>query len=172
MHLAGELVEMAKGAGSGAAGQQPAGWAVFSTLYRTSEEVWAKGEEVFAAMASDDLPALQALCTTEEVHSARYEGLSPLHYAADRGMTAHCELLLACPGGRAAVDARDGNNHTPLHCAVLSDQLAVGKLLLEHGADAQLACEGLDEDDVSDEFRLLLDQHIAMNGIDCNADTH
>lgn len=60
-------------------------------------------------------------------------GLTPLHYAANRGDAAEVARLLAAG---ADVNAKGNCGQTPLH---LAGTAAVAKLLLEHGADLNAA---------------------------------
>ncbi|MBI4366402.1 MAG: ankyrin repeat domain-containing protein [Deltaproteobacteria bacterium] len=55
-----------------------------------------------------------------------------LHAAAAKGDAAEIERLLKAGG---AIEARDGNQRTPLHVAIFSHHGAAARALLEHGAD-------------------------------------
>ena len=48
------------------------------------------------------------------------QGLTPLHYAADRGLSDICRLLLS---GGCEANARDADGNTALHYAVLCDHM-------------------------------------------------
>ena len=55
-----------------------------------------------------------------------------LHFAAERGRKASCELLLKSGEN---ICATDENGDQPLHCAARNDKAAVCELLVAHGAD-------------------------------------
>ena len=57
---------------------------------------------------------------------------APIHDAAGAGDVEKVRALLAVD--RTAVDAKDGNGHTPLLIAAANGQIEVMKLLLEKGA--------------------------------------
>ena len=82
-----------------------------------------------------DLDAVRALLAAgEDVSAAHGDGMSALHWAAERGDTVLVETLLQ---GGATVDAvtRIGS-YTPLHVASAAGQAEVMKLLLAAGSDA------------------------------------
>jgi ankyrin repeat protein len=61
--------------------------------------------------------------------------VTPLHWAADEGLTDFCELLLK---HGANINATTLQNSTPLHWAVFQDHLECTRFLLAHGADAKI----------------------------------
>ena len=64
-------------------------------------------------------------------------GWTALHYAAIQGQ-AGAVRSLAARGGRAAVDARNNENLTPLHCVASGGHTTAMQALLEAGAGASL----------------------------------
>jgi acyl-CoA-binding protein len=68
------------------------------------------------------------------------EGMSPLHWAADRG---HIEVVRFLLSHGADIDAQDNCGNTPLHIAAMSDQKEIVRLLLDARADLTIVnCEG------------------------------
>ena len=85
-----------------------------------------------------DLAAVRALLAQgEDANAAHGDGMSALHWAAERGDTELVETLLQ---GGATVDAvtRIGN-YAPLHVASAAGQAEVVELLLRAGSDATSA---------------------------------
>jgi ankyrin repeat protein len=63
------------------------------------------------------------------------EGMSLLHWVADRGHLEIAKFLLSihCP-----VNAQDHEGNTPLHYAAISGHESMVTLLVEHGADSTI----------------------------------
>lgn len=64
--------------------------------------------------------------------------MTPLHFAADRGLIEMVRELLA---SGASIDTADASGMTPLMYAVSCDHLDVIELLLEYHADASIVNE-------------------------------
>jgi len=62
-------------------------------------------------------------------------GMTPLHWAADRGATDRIQVLL---DNGAPINARDDNGETPLHLAVIAGHIEAVELLLSRGADQNI----------------------------------
>ncbi|ORZ00472.1 ankyrin repeat-containing domain protein [Syncephalastrum racemosum] len=63
------------------------------------------------------------------------DGLTALHYAADRGHTDLVKLLL---DRGADINALTPDNETPFYYACISEQLAVAQLLMDRGCDTSI----------------------------------
>ncbi len=61
-----------------------------------------------------------------------FNGMTPLHYAADNGYEQVCQLLLQ---HGARVNACNKNQETPLHLAARNGHYGLAQRLLQHGAD-------------------------------------
>jgi len=99
------------------------------------------GDANIVDYASDgDLSLVEkALDNGEEVNCTADEGgLTPLHYACDRGHVDVVKLLLA---RGANITALDEGRQTPLHYAVSNDFLEVVRLLAAEGADFSMEDE-------------------------------
>ncbi|MCC7417904.1 MAG: ankyrin repeat domain-containing protein [Acidobacteria bacterium] len=68
-----------------------------------------------------------------DVNAAQPDGMTALHWAADRGDAALADMLLYA-GADASAVTRVGH-YTPLHIAARNGNAAVGKRLIEAGAD-------------------------------------
>lgn len=103
--------------------------AQFATRASASEEA------LWRAIEQDDEAAALALVRggALDVKSRNAAGDTPLHRAAEKGMRALAESLLA---RGAEVNARSRNGETPLHFAALDADASVAELLLDAGADA------------------------------------
>ena len=91
--------------------------------------------DIFETAALGTAAQLDAMLTdAEAVNRRTHFGWTLLHLSAFGGNVATTELLLK---KGAAIDARAGSQfrNTPLQTALLSNQYATAKILLEHGAD-------------------------------------
>jgi len=68
-------------------------------------------------------------------------GMTPLHWAADRGAVERIEILL---NNGAHINARDDNGETPLHLAVIAGQFKAVEVLLKYGADPNILSNDLE----------------------------
>ena len=66
------------------------------------------------------------------------DGMSAVMAAAQNGQLAALRLVLAAPGGEAAVNQQNDEGSTALGLAALGGRTAEARLLLEHGADPNL----------------------------------
>jgi len=88
-----------------------------------------------------------------DINAQGVDGGTPLENAVSYGHTEMVKCLLA---NGAQVNARAIYGRTPLHVAAWRDDAAIGRLLLEHGADPALECNGRPVEGRSPEFRELL----------------
>ncbi|HJY76909.1 MAG TPA: TSUP family transporter [Burkholderiales bacterium] len=104
-------------------------------LAQFSTRALAQEEALWRAIEQDDEAAGLALVRAGnvEVKARNASGDTPLHRAAEKGMRALAESLLA---RGAEVNARAKNGETPLHFAALDADASVAELLLDAGADA------------------------------------
>jgi uncharacterized membrane protein YfcA len=104
-------------------------------LVQFSTRVSASEEALWRAIEQDDEAAALALVRAGklDVKARNAAGDAPLHRAAEKGMRALAESLLA---RGAEVNARSKNGETPLHFAALDADASVAELLLDAGADA------------------------------------
>jgi ankyrin repeat protein len=86
-----------------------------------------------AAQRGDVESVRSLLRRGEDVNAAQGDGMTALHWAAERGDVALCEVVLYA-GARVDVGTRIGS-YTPLHIASRNGHAAVARLLLEAGAD-------------------------------------
>ena len=70
------------------------------------------------------------------VHSRDTAGLTPLHWASDRGHISTVRLLVS---NNADVNAQDNDGQSPLHHATLSAHHDIASLLVRNGANPTLA---------------------------------
>jgi len=114
---------------------------VFAQPIRNSSgEEWEEGGQtlLFKAVVDGEVDALKALLDTGVDPSQQdSEGMSPLHYAADRG---NFEVLQTLLSYGANANATDREGQTPLMLAVLCENEEIVKCLLreEVGADLSL----------------------------------
>jgi hypothetical protein len=104
-------------------------------LVQFSTRALASEEALWRAIEQDDEPAALALVRAGglDVKARNAVGDTPLHRAAEKGMRALAESLLA---RGAEVNARAKNGETPLHFAALDADAAVAELLLDAGSDS------------------------------------
>lgn len=97
---------------------------------------------------------VSCLPTLDQLVTRRFEeGMTGLHWAADRGHGVLVELLLQ---RGAAIDAQDEGGQTALHFAASCGHKVVVAALLKHGADATLKDEdGLTAQQVVENAELL-----------------
>ena len=92
-----------------------------------------------AAMKGDLAMVRKLIAKGEHVNSPQGDGMTALHWAADRGDSAMTEVLL-----RARADVKATTRigaYTPLHIASRSGHAAVVKALLKAGSDANALSE-------------------------------
>mmetsp|Transcript_43389 Transcript_43389/g.86212 ORF Transcript_43389/g.86212 Transcript_43389/m.86212 type:complete len:252 (-) Transcript_43389:77-832(-) len=109
--------------------------AIVSTLYREYDPSmhWAAHQVLFKCVVEDDVAGLKAYVESgEDVNGANEEGMTALHFAADRGYDEVAEFLLR---SGARVDELDGSGQTALMYAVSCENKNTVELLLRHGAD-------------------------------------
>lgn len=86
-----------------------------------------------AAMRGDLASVRTLLAAKTDVNAAQGDGMTALHWAADRGDAVMAQLLVKS-GAKVTATTRVGN-YTPLHVAAQKGQAAVIKVLLAAGAD-------------------------------------
>eukprot|EP01038_Epipyxis_sp_PR26KG_P013897 gene13897-18634_t len=139
--------------------------ASISTLNHSNNinDNWNENEKMFEAVVLHDLDLLKKCIAlnSNDINSKNVEGLTPLHFAADRGYI-DIALLLLTSG--AVINAQDNLLHTPLMNAVLCENEEMVKFLLEKSADITiLNDEGLSVlqfDDILPSISTLLKEKI------------
>ena len=86
-----------------------------------------------AAMRGDVAAVRTSLQRGDDVNAAQGDGMTALHWAADRGNAEIAQVLVAA-GANAAAVTRNGR-HTPLHVAAARGHAAVARQLLAGRAD-------------------------------------
>src|SRR5687768_8204976 len=89
-----------------------------------------------AAERGDKAAVRQLLKDGADVNAAQGDGMSALHWAADRGDTELAELLIYA-GANHSAQTRIGQ-YTPLHLAAKSGSAAVASALVKAGADVNV----------------------------------
>jgi ankyrin repeat protein len=134
--------------------------------------------DIFETAALGTASQLDAMLTdADAVKDRNHFGWTLLHMSAFGGNVATTELLLK---KGAAIDARAGSKfrNTPLQAALLSNQYATAKILLDHGADALIRQsrgftpmhEGAAGGRI-DVIQLLLDHGAEINSVADNGET-
>lgn len=92
---------------------------------------------VFAAVKDGrgDLLVSILLASPEHVHLTDANGMTPLHWAADRG---HSHIISTLLSHSAAVNAQDKDGQTPLHYACSCGHMVCCKILVQSGADLNM----------------------------------
>jgi len=132
---------MPEGAG-GAMGATGAG-PVFSSAAVDAEEAAydramqeSEQKTLLFLVAEGDLAGVKKLLKGgADVSQTDEEGLTPLHFAADRGNGAIAQLLVEA---KADVNAKSSDGDTPLHNAVLCEYLELVRFLMANGANPTL----------------------------------
>jgi len=99
---------------------------------------WSGATEViFKCVVADDLDGLKTYVSSgESVNIANEEGMTPLHYAADRGYNDIAAYLLEV--GKADVNAVDSTGQSALMYAVCCEYKELVETLIKHHADLSL----------------------------------
>jgi ankyrin repeat protein len=106
-----------------------------------SRETLSDGPRVADAAMRGDAAAVRAMIAARaNVNAAQGDGMTALHWAAERGDLAMAELLLRS-GAKLNTTSRIGS-YTPLHIASKNGHGAVVKALLKAGSDAALLTDG------------------------------
>lgn len=122
---------------------------------------WGEKDELFKAIVDNKPDEALRLLTEKQVDPNRVSddefGMTPLHYAADRG-DAHIAQMLLSHGALAnSVDA-DGN--IPLYHAVICEHEEVIQVLMDGGSDIHQTnkegCAITSMDDIPEKIRALL----------------
>ncbi|HEV7569930.1 MAG TPA: ankyrin repeat domain-containing protein [Thermoanaerobaculia bacterium] len=134
--------------------------------------------DIFETAALGTASQLDAMLTdADSVHRRNHFGWTLLHIAAFGGNVATTELLLK---KGATIESRAGSKfrNTPLQTALLSNQYATAKILLDHGADALVrqskGFTPMHEGAISgriDIIQLLLDHGAEINSVADNGQT-
>jgi acyl-CoA-binding protein len=95
--------------------------------------------------ATGDSNALKEMLKTHPVDTRDEDGMTCLHWAADRG---HIDIVRMLLDSHASINVQDNDGNTPLHIAFYADQTEVVDLLRSRGADMGLA--NTDGDTVKD----------------------
>ncbi|MEO9034074.1 MAG: ankyrin repeat domain-containing protein [Gemmatimonadaceae bacterium] len=86
-----------------------------------------------AAMKGDSATVVSLIRTGADVNAAQGDGMTALHWAAQRGDAGEAKMLVTA-GARLDATTRNGN-YTPLHLAARAGKPAVIKVLLAAGAN-------------------------------------
>ncbi|VDP67060.1 unnamed protein product [Schistosoma curassoni] len=89
---------------------------------------------IFNIIKQNDIDSLNRLLSANgnEVHSTDENGMTPLHWASDRGFT---DLVSTLVKYNANIDAKDAEGQTPLHYACSCGHDDVIQVLLKSNAD-------------------------------------
>ena len=97
--------------------------------------VWSDAPVAEAARTGDADEVRRLLADGADVNAARGDGMTALHFAAERGDEVIAEMLLYA--GAAVEPVTRIGAYTPLHLAARADQPGVAAMLLEAGADPE-----------------------------------
>uniref|UniRef100_A0A5K4FBL1 Acyl-CoA-binding domain-containing protein 6 n=2 Tax=Schistosoma mansoni TaxID=6183 RepID=A0A5K4FBL1_SCHMA len=92
------------------------------------------GHPIFNIIKQNDLGSLNCLLSanSNEVHSTDENGMTPLHWASDRGFS---DLVSTLIRYNANINAKDAEGQTPLHYACSCGHDEVIQVLLKSNAD-------------------------------------
>ncbi len=108
-------------------------WVSVSTMKKPEESAPDEKDKTLLDFVKEgDSEKVRAAITEESLNLRDDEGMSALHWAADRGEAAVVEALLR---GGADRDAVDGEGQTALHYAASCGHARAVALLIEAGAD-------------------------------------
>lgn len=120
---------------------EASGWAAGSLPVQRLGEAGTEddsiGGQVCELAANGNIVALKQVIAKDRVlvHSRDVDGMTPLHWASDRGHIDVIRLLLA---SGADINAQDLCDNTPLHIAGMANQKEVVRLLIDSKADLTL----------------------------------
>ena len=97
-----------------------------------NDEKWSSNEAIFDAVVNGDNTKLQeCLKSNININMKDENGLTPLHFAADRGYDLIVSILIQ---SGANTESCDNDGKTPLLYACYCEQNDVIKILIENGA--------------------------------------
>jgi ankyrin repeat protein len=126
-------------------GETPVMAALYRGHHATVQSLLAAGAalDIFAAAALGEMAALEAALVTDPatVNAFAYDGWTPLHLAAFFGRKPAVARLLAAGAGLSTL-SRNALHNTPLHAAVAGGHVEVSLLLIDAGAEVNVADAG------------------------------
>ena len=127
---------------AGGAGRRLRGWVSVLVLVAAPAPAHAQpsplGSPVADAAQGGDLASVRRLLREgADVNAPQGDGMTALHWAAERGDEALCEVLLYA-GARVDAGTRIGH-YTPLHLAARAGSETLTRMLLDAGADPHAA---------------------------------
>lgn len=114
------------------------GWIRVSAFRNDDLELSSADKSLFDYVKEGNMEKVKTILSTSiksVLNSADDDGMTVLHWAADRGSKEILETLLA---HGADVNVTDSENQTPLHYAASCGHLDCVKVLLQHGANAKI----------------------------------
>lgn len=98
------------------------------------EEDFIKSDDIFFYIAENKLDkVIEFIDKGTDVNKPDSEGLTPLHWACDRGELPIVEYLVKNNANLEVEDPEEGS--TPLHYAITSESYDCAEYLIRHGAD-------------------------------------
>ena len=91
---------------------------------------WTEDHRIFSAVVEGDMNQISAVLAIRrnDVNMRDDQGMSPLHYAADRGLIEVCQLLI---DNGAEIDALDLEGQSPLDFAIVCEHGGVIQIINE-----------------------------------------